>query len=91
MSRKNRSKRKFSLQLGQHADETTASLKVDAGLDRSYIDHLAATLPGGLKGLHIVADCANGSASSLAPELFERLGAQVDAIHCCSRTAATST
>jgi phosphoglucosamine mutase len=69
-------------QLGQHGDAPTAALDVDAGLDRSYIDHLAATLPGGLKGLHIVADCANGSASSLAPELFERLGARVDAIHC---------
>ena len=57
-------------------------IEVDAGLDRSYIEHLAATLPGGLRGLKIVADCANGSASALAPELFERLGAQVQAIHC---------
>ncbi len=57
-------------------------LTVDAGLDRSYIDHLAATLPGGLGGLKMVVDCANGSASVLGPELFRRLGAQVDAIHC---------
>ena len=30
-----------------------------------------------------MADCANGSASFLAPELFARLGARVAAIHCC--------
>ena len=55
---------------------------VNAGLDRTYIDHLAATLPGGLHGMKIVADCANGSASALAPELFKRLGGEVHAIHC---------
>jgi phosphoglucosamine mutase len=32
--------------------------------------------------MKIVADCANGSASLLAPELFERLGARVHCIHC---------
>ncbi len=57
-------------------------LAVNPGLDRDYIDHLAATLPEGLAGLNIVADCANGSASALAPELFERLGARVHSIHC---------
>jgi phosphoglucosamine mutase len=61
---------------------TPAPLAVNAGLDRTYVDHLAATLTGGLDGLNIVADCANGSASVLAPELFERLGAHVHCIHC---------
>ena len=60
----------------------SAAIDIDPGLDRSYIEHLASTLPGGLGGLKIVADCANGSASALAPELFERLGAHVRAIHC---------
>jgi len=63
-------------------DSSPASLRVDEGLDRSYIDHLAGTLPGRLDGLRIVADCANGSASLLAPELFARLGAKVTAIGC---------
>lgn len=58
------------------------SLTVDPGLDISYIKHLSSTLPQGLGGLKIVADCANGSASFLAPELFESLGARVHAIHC---------
>ena len=60
-----------------------AELVVDNTLDRTYLDHLAATLPDGLGGLRIVTDCANGSASFLAPELFERLGASVERIHCC--------
>ncbi len=70
------------LALRETRESTPADLKVDADLDNTYVDHLAATLPGGLGGMRIVADCANGSASSLAPELFSRLGAHVDAIHC---------
>lgn len=59
-----------------------ADLQVDEDLDHTYIDHLAGTLPGGLAGLRIVVDCANGSASFLAPELFERLGASVRRLNC---------
>lgn len=64
------------------AESSPTTLRVDTGLDRTYIQHLAATLPQGLGGLRIVCDCANGSASALAPDLFERLGASVRAIHC---------
>lgn len=35
-----------------------------------------------LAGFRLVVDCANGAASSLAPRLFERLGATVTAINC---------
>lgn len=49
----------------------------DPALDRLYLDYLASTMNGGLDGLRIVLDCANGSVSRLAPELFERLGARV--------------
>ncbi|HEX6896377.1 MAG TPA: phosphoglucosamine mutase [Bryobacteraceae bacterium] len=63
-------------------DGQRAAITVDPGLDRTYIEHLAGTLPQGLGSLNIVADCANGSASALAPELFRRLGARVHAIHC---------
>jgi phosphoglucosamine mutase len=68
--------------LGGGIDSSPAAMRVDTGLDRAYIDHLASTLPQGLRGLRIVCDCANGSASALAPELFGRLGANVSAIHC---------
>jgi phosphoglucosamine mutase len=71
----------FSL-LEQGVYSTPAPLAVNPGLDHAYLDHLASTLASGLDGLKIVADCANGSASALAPQLFERLGAHVDCIHC---------
>jgi phosphoglucosamine mutase len=44
-----------------------------------YIAFAHTTLGGGiaLHGLRIVLDCANGAASTVAPRLFEQLGAQV--------------
>ncbi len=59
-----------------------AELMTDEGLDRAYVNDLAATLPGGLGGLRLVVDGSNGAATYLAPALFERLGATVDRIHC---------
>ncbi|MEQ1923648.1 MAG: phosphoglucosamine mutase [Pyrinomonadaceae bacterium] len=48
----------------------------------SYIDHLKKNVPGlSATGLKIVIDCANGAASSFAPQLFTDLGADVIAIH----------
>jgi phosphoglucosamine mutase len=68
--------------LGSGASATPRMLTVDEGLDHAYLDHLAATLPGGLAGMHIVVDAANGSATYLGPDLLKRLGAQVDCIAC---------
>lgn len=62
------------------AEPSRAELVIDNKLDRSYIEHLAGTVPRGLTGLNIVIDCANGSAANLAPELFQSLGARVSAI-----------
>ena len=74
-------RRMFSwLESGQTGEPK--ALTADPGLDREYLDHLAATLPGSLEGVHIVVDGANGSASHLGPQLFERLGALVECIHC---------
>jgi phosphoglucosamine mutase len=64
------------------AEGSPITLQVDTGLDKTYIQHLASTLPQGLGGLRIVCDCANGSASALAPDLFKRLGASVTMTHC---------
>jgi len=49
----------------------------DAG--RRYIDFLKGSVPKDItfKGLRIVADCANGAASSCGPTVFEELGAEV--------------
>ena len=39
-----------------------------------YIQFLVDSVPGlSLAGLHIIADCANGAAAAIAPELFRRL------------------
>lgn len=57
-------------------------VEVDEGLDRAYVDHLAATLSADLSGVRIVIDAANGAATHLGPALFRKLGASVDCIHC---------
>ncbi|MGH9658389.1 MAG: phosphoglucosamine mutase, partial [Bryobacteraceae bacterium] len=55
---------------------------VDEGLDRLYVDDLLSTGRTPLSGLRVVLDCGNGAASALAPDLFRRAGAAVEAIHC---------
>ena len=47
-----------------------------------YIEHLAATADVDLSGLRVVVDGANGAASSVAPQVYRQLGAEVVAIHC---------
>ncbi|BEP12449.1 phosphoglucosamine mutase [Acidothermaceae bacterium B102] len=42
-----------------------------------YIDHLVGCAPARLDGLRVVVDCAHGSASAVAPEVYRRLGARV--------------
>jgi phosphoglucosamine mutase len=59
-----------------------APLAIDDTLDREYVEFLAATLPGGIGGLHIVVDAGHGAATYLAPALFERLGARVERMGC---------
>jgi phosphoglucosamine mutase len=46
----------------------------------SYRDHLRGVAGDALAGLRIGLDCANGSASHLAPSLFREVGADVVAI-----------
>lgn len=61
---------------------TPARLSPDDGLDAAYVDFLAGTVSTPLGGMKLVVDCANGAASHLATELFERLGASVHPIGC---------
>ena len=53
-----------------------ASVLADAGA--RYVDQLVADQDSSLDGMAIVLDCANGAASWAAPELFRRLGADVE-------------
>jgi phosphoglucosamine mutase len=47
----------------------------------AYVDHLLDALPHRLDGLRVVVDCANGAASTVAPDALRRAGAEVVAIH----------
>jgi phosphoglucosamine mutase len=50
----------------------------NAALQGDYIQFLIDSVPGlDLAGQSIVADCANGAAAAIAPELFRRLGGTV--------------
>jgi phosphoglucosamine mutase len=56
-------------------------LWVEPDARQLYVDHLVGALEGrDLTGIRVVVDCANGAASTVAPEVFERLGADVRAI-----------
>ncbi|MEI6578746.1 MAG: phosphoglucosamine mutase [Eubacteriales bacterium] len=45
-----------------------------------YIEHIASTVDVSFEGMKIALDCANGSASVTAPELFIRMGAECSVI-----------
>ena len=66
--------RRLRSEIGQNGDEK---------LHEDYLGGLRqAVFPGAkLTGMKIVLDCANGAASTLAPQLFRSLGANVTAIH----------
>src|SRR5579872_947240 len=68
--------------LRQNIPASALELKVEDDLAKDYIDYLASTFPGSLANVDLVLDCANGAASLLAPELFQRLGARVHATAC---------
>jgi phosphoglucosamine mutase len=46
----------------------------------SYLEHVLERFGSDLSGLRIVVDCANGAYAGLAPQAFEKLGAEVHAI-----------
>jgi phosphoglucosamine mutase len=56
-------------------------LSSDPNAIEQYVDHLVGVIaPNDLAGLNIVVDCANGAGYTVAPEVFERLGAKVTVI-----------
>ncbi len=54
------------------------------GLEALYLERAVSSFPGDrpLRGLRVVCDCADGSASRTTPAALRRLGAQVKALHC---------
>jgi phosphoglucosamine mutase len=67
----------------ERASAAPPRIRTDAKLEADYLASLRADVFLGAKfdGLKIVLDCANGAASSLAPHLFQSLGADVIAIN----------
>ena len=53
--------------------------RVDVAND-SYLEHVVERFGSDLTGLRVAVDCANGAYSGIAPEAFERLGAEVTAV-----------
>ena len=56
------------------------SLPGDPALRADYLNWLARTIAGAER-MHIVVDCANGAASTVAPEIFRRSGARAEFTH----------
>ena len=63
--------------LGKNEEAEERELTVDRTLDHLYTNYLADTVSGTFS-FRLVIDCANGSATEIAPVLLKRLGAQVD-------------
>ncbi len=42
-----------------------------------YLAYLQTIIPGGLNGMTVAMDCANGAAATLGPEILRRLGAVI--------------
>ncbi len=53
--------------------------RVDIAAD-SYLEHVVERFGTDLSGLRIAVDCANGAYAGLAPQAFERLGAEIETI-----------
>ena len=53
----------------------------DAEAVQLYAEHLLSTIDVALSGIRVVVDCANGAASTLAPQVLRAAGADVMAIH----------
>jgi phosphoglucosamine mutase len=64
------------------APQQTIPPKVNEADRTEYVRYLLAAVPGlSLDGRRIVIDCANGAASSVAPQLFADLGGEVIITH----------
>jgi phosphoglucosamine mutase len=61
----------------QRPNEELGRIRLDSGSIDAYRRHLVAAAGDAFAGLRIGIDCANGSASGIAPDLFRALGAEV--------------
>jgi len=75
----------FSLLNNSAAVPTDSALKPslpgDSALRLDYLNWLARSVPGADR-LRIVVDCANGAATTVAPDVFRRSGVHAEFTHC---------
>ncbi|MDR2564662.1 MAG: phosphoglucosamine mutase [Bifidobacteriaceae bacterium] len=57
--------------------DSVGTIRTDLSAIERYVDFLVASAPVRLDGMRVVLDCANGAAHRVAPEAFQRLGAEV--------------
>jgi phosphoglucosamine mutase len=62
--------------LASAQEATMQDVSVDPSLENLYTDYLLGTVSGTFD-FRLAIDCANGSATEIAPKLFERLGSNV--------------
>jgi len=61
--------------------ERPGAATVGETLGNGYVEHLESLIPAGrLQGLRLVVDCANGSASRIAPQVLRHYGAEIDTL-----------
>ena len=60
----------------------TGRIEVLKKTEKAYISYLKDSVKDELSGLKIVLDCANGSASHVAPQVFKELCADVVTVNC---------
>ncbi len=63
--------------LARNEPAPAKSLTIDRSLDHHYEKYLVGTVSGKFP-MHLVVDCANGSAVEIAPPVFRDLGARVE-------------
>jgi phosphoglucosamine mutase len=66
-------------QTGNSAGEVGGVRELE-GAGEDYLRALESAFPLDLSGIRVALDCANGATHRVAPAIFERLGAEVDAI-----------
>ena len=57
------------------------SLPGSTELHQHYVRWLAGQAGGGLQGMRVLADCANGAAAAIAPDVFRACGVQAKFLH----------
>ena len=66
---------------GQPAGADVGRMLPDENLVERYVADLLATLPNPADGVHVVVDAANGAATRVVPDIYERAGARVTVIN----------